>query len=104
MKRLLMLVLLMEAVLMGRGTAQAQSEAREAGYLYLSPVPQAPFVSAQTRYVLVRFEDVTPSDVTNLTTDFITVTGTNDGPVASADVFLHRNTTVQEDGSLSWSP
>ena len=80
MKRLLMLVLLMEAVLMGRGTAQAQSEAREAGYLYLSPVPQAPFVSAQTRYVLVRFEDVTPSDVTNLTTDFITVTGTNSGP------------------------
>src|SRR5947209_5640580 len=32
--------------------ARAQSAARSAGYLYLSPVPAAPYVSDQTRYVL----------------------------------------------------
>jgi hypothetical protein len=48
--------------------------------LYLSPVPGAPYVSAQTRYILVRFLQVTPAAVTNLLTDFITVTGAQSGP------------------------
>ena len=48
------------------------------GYLYLSPLPGAEYVSAQTRFVLVRFKDVSPSAVTNLST-FITVTGASSG-------------------------
>jgi hypothetical protein len=48
------------------------------GYLYLSPLPGAEYVSAQTRFVLVRFKDVSPSAVTNLDT-FVTVTGSSSG-------------------------
>jgi hypothetical protein len=48
------------------------------GYLYLSPLPGAEYVSAQTRFVLVRFKDVSPNAVTNLTT-FITVAGSSSG-------------------------
>jgi hypothetical protein len=48
------------------------------GYLYLSPLPGAEYVSAQTRFVLVRFKDVSPSAVTNLST-FVTVTGSSSG-------------------------
>jgi len=58
----------------------AQSPARQAGYLYLSPVPGASYVSVPTRYILVRFAQVTPSQVTNLMMDFITVTGATSGP------------------------
>jgi len=67
------------ALVLGANLARAQSEARQAGYLYLSPVPGASYVSAQTRFVLVRFENVAPAQVTNLTTDFITVIGANSG-------------------------
>ncbi len=51
---------------------------RTLGYLYLSPLPGAEYVSAQTRFVLVRFKDVSPSAVTNLST-FLTVTGSSSG-------------------------
>ncbi|MHC4111800.1 MAG: aryl-sulfate sulfotransferase, partial [Planctomycetota bacterium] len=50
------------------------SEYREKGYLYLSPVPGAPHVAAQTRYILVRFETISPNDITNLST-FIDISG-----------------------------
>jgi len=53
-------------------------EHREKGYLYLSPVPGAEYVSPQTRFVLVRFETVSPYDLTNLST-FIKVTGGSSG-------------------------
>ena len=51
---------------------------RTLGYLYLSPLPGAEYVSAQTRFVLVRFKDASPNAVTNLST-FITVTGSSSG-------------------------
>ena len=50
------------------------SEHREKGYLYLSPIPGAEYVSPQTKFFLVRFEAVSPYDITNLST-FITATG-----------------------------
>lgn len=59
---------------------QAQSPYREAGYLYLSPRPESPYTSPETRFVLVRFANVNPSEVTNLTTSFITVNGASSGP------------------------
>ena len=54
------------------------SEYRDKGYLYLSPVPGAEYVSPQTRFFLVRFETVSPNDITNLTT-FVDVTGAASG-------------------------
>jgi hypothetical protein len=47
---------------------------RNLGYLYLSPIPGAEYVSAQTRFVLVRFKDLSPNAVSNLST-FVTVIG-----------------------------
>ena len=66
-------------LLSGGWSACAQGSYRQAGYLYLSPLPNSPYTSPQTRFVLVRFENVTPSDVTNLTTSFITVAGASSG-------------------------
>ena len=59
--------------------AGAQSTSRQAGYLYLSPVPSASYVSPQTRYVLVRFTQVSPAAISNLLTGFITVSGESSG-------------------------
>ena len=80
MNRGLRLVIVIAALLVGVDLAWAQSAARIAGYLYLSPEPAAPYVSAQTRYVLVRLANVAPIEVTNLTTSFITVVGAISGP------------------------
>ena len=79
MKRFVIPALMALLALTGVPPARAQNAPHEAGYLYLSPIPGAVNVSAQTRYVLVRFEDITPSEVTNLTTSFITVTGVASG-------------------------
>ena len=54
------------------------SEHRDKGYQYLSPVPRAGYTSPYTRYVLVRFEDISPYDLTNLS-EFIEVRGANTG-------------------------
>ena len=104
MKKTLELVILAAALLPGMNLAQAQSGARDAGYLYLSPVPGAPYVSAQTRYVLVRFADVLPSDVTNLTTSFIMVTGTNSGPHSGATHVASDGRTVIFQMSSDFDP
>jgi hypothetical protein len=80
MNRALKLLILAVTLLAGVDLARAQSAARLAGYLYLSPEPAAPYVSAQSRYVLVRFANVAPAEVTNLTTSFISVTGATSGP------------------------
>jgi len=80
MNRGLRLLIVVAALLVGVHLARAQSAARMAGYLYLSPEPAAPYVSAQTRYVLVRLANVAPIEVTNLTTSFITVAGAISGP------------------------
>ncbi len=62
-------------VLSGRAPAL---EHHEKGYQYLSPVPEAEYVSPQTRFVLVRFETISPYDLINLST-FIEVTGDKSG-------------------------
>jgi hypothetical protein len=59
--------------------SSARADYHAQGYMYLSPVPEAEYCSAQTRFVLVRFDNVLPSDVTNLLTSFITVTGASSG-------------------------
>jgi hypothetical protein len=104
MTRTLSLVILTAGLLPGMNLVWAQSGARDAGYLYLSPVPGAPYVSAQTRYVLVRFENVSPSDVTNLTTNFIAVTGTNSGPHAGLTHVASDGRTVIFQMSADFAP
>ncbi len=73
------LLVLLTLLLLPASPASAQGAPHQAGYLYLSPVPGASYVSEQTRYILVRFEQVTPAQVTNLLTDFITVSATHSG-------------------------
>jgi hypothetical protein len=62
------------------GVSSAQSAARQAGYLYLSPVPGASYVSPQTRYVLVRLAQAAPATLTNLSSGFISVMAQQTGP------------------------
>ena len=38
-------------------------EYHEKGYQYLSPIPEAEYVSPQTRFVLVRFETISPYNI-----------------------------------------
>ena len=99
MVRLLIPVAVMLALMAGVTRVGAQNAPHEIGYRYLSPVPSASYVSAQTRYVLVRFEDVTPSEVTNLTASFITVTGAISGPHSgSTHVAADGRTVIFEMG------
>jgi len=55
-----------------------RNDFRNLGYMYLSPLPGAEYTSAQTRFVLVRFQNVAPTTLTNLPT-FITVNGAQSG-------------------------
>ncbi len=55
------------------------SDYRALGYSYLSPVPNAPYCAPQTRFILVRFKDVSPASLTNLS-QFIQVSGAVSGP------------------------
>jgi hypothetical protein len=82
MPRLLSFAELLLVLSFGICDSWAQSPARQAGYLYLSPVPNASYVSAQTRYVLLRLQNLAPSQVTNLAQDFVTVAGGSSGPHA----------------------
>jgi len=51
---------------------------RNLGYLYLSPLPGAQYVSAQNNLVLVRFSSISPSALSNLGS-FITASGSSSG-------------------------
>lgn len=65
----------------------------EKGYLYLSPVPDAPYVSQNTQFILVRFTDISPADLTNMES-FITVTGTSSGNHSGTAKIAGDNRTV----------
>jgi len=51
---------------------------RSLGYAYLSPLPGAEYSSPQTRFILVRFNDIAPSSITNLS-QCIQVAGVRSG-------------------------
>lgn len=51
---------------------------RNLGYLYLSPLPGAQYISAQNNLVLVRFTGISPGALNNLSS-FITVSGSSSG-------------------------
>jgi hypothetical protein len=65
-------------VLAVAGARADTGEYRNLGYLYLSPLPGAEYTATQTKFVLLRFKDVAPSLVTNLS-QFIQVSGASSG-------------------------
>ena len=79
MKNCLIAPLIALGLMLTLNSASADALYHTQGYMYLSPVPEAEYCSAQTRFVLVRFSSVLPSDVTNLLTWFIAVTGAKSG-------------------------
>ncbi len=95
MRRLAAFLVLIQALDLALPCARGQSPARQAGYLYLSPLPGASYVSPQTRYILVRLEQLSPSEVTNLFSGFITVTGASSGSHAGATKVATDGKTVR---------
>jgi hypothetical protein len=66
---------------------------RQLGYQYLSPQPGAEYSSRQTRFVLMRLQDVAPSLVTNLS-QCIQVTGASSGSHVGQTKIASDNRTV----------
>ncbi|HSU57268.1 MAG TPA: aryl-sulfate sulfotransferase [Candidatus Dormibacteraeota bacterium] len=93
MKSRLSALLTLLGLLLATNSARADYHAQ--GYMYLSPVPEAEYCPVQTRFVLVRFSNVLPSDVTNLLTSFLTVTGASSGNHAgSTHVAMDGRTVI----------
>ena len=92
------------ALTLGAAPGWCQSPARQAGYLYLSPVPQASYVSPQTRYILVRLAEVLPAAVTNLADGFITVAGQTSGPHSGTARIASDGKTVIFEMGLDFTP
>jgi hypothetical protein len=65
----------------------------ESAYRYLSPLPGAEYTSPQTRFVLVRFQNIAPAAVTNLS-GFIQVTGEQSGAHAGQTRIASDGRTV----------
>src|SRR5882672_10682907 len=76
---------------------------RQLGYSYLSPIPGAEYSSSQTRFVLVRFRDVAPSAVTNLS-QFIQVTGARSGAHTGQTKIASDNRTILFQMSSDFTP
>ncbi len=66
---------------------------RQLGYLYLSPLPGSEYTSQQTRFVLVRFQNISPTAITNLSR-FIHVTGASSGNHAGQTKIAQDGRTV----------
>ncbi len=64
-----------------------------AAYMYLSPLPGAEYTSPQTRFVLVRFRNISPTSITNLST-FIQVIGAQSGAHAGQTKIAGDGRTV----------
>jgi len=67
---------------------------RQLGYQYLSPLPGAEYSSPQTRFVLLRFQAISPAAVTNLS-QCIQVTGVRSGNHAGQMKIASDNRTVR---------
>lgn len=67
---------------------------RSLGYLYLSPLPGSEYVSPQTRFVLVRFQSIPATNLSNLAT-FITVAGSSSGThTGQAHIAMDQRTVI----------
>ena len=75
------------------GSFPVQAAITEAAYMYLSPLPGAEYTSPQTRFVLVRFRNISPAAITNLS-DFIQVNGVQSGAHAGQTKIAGDGRTV----------
>jgi hypothetical protein len=71
----------------------SQNDYRQLGYMYLSPLPGSEYTSRQTRFVLVRFQNMPPTVITNLSS-FIQVTGAVSGQHAGQTKIAQDDRTV----------
>ena len=72
----------------------ALTDYRSKGYLYLSPLPGAEYESAGTKYFLVRFVDISPYEIKNLSS-FITINGQKSGShFGTAKIAADKETVV----------
>ena len=71
----------------------SQDDYRQLGYMYLSPLPGSEYTSRQTRFVLVRFQNISPTAITNLSS-FIQVTGAVSGNHAGQTKIAQDGRTV----------
>jgi hypothetical protein len=71
----------------------SKNDYRLLGYMYLSPLPGSEYTSQQTRFVLVRFQDISPTAITNLSS-FIQVTGASSGNHAGQTKIAQDGRTV----------
>ena len=75
---ILWLTILLLSLFWSIAALAATPDYRNQGYLYLSPLPNAEYTSPQTKFVMVRFQSISPAAVTNLS-QFIQVTGAATG-------------------------
>jgi len=72
-------ILAASALLLAAAGVRADTgDYRSLGYMYLSPLPGAEYTPTQTKFVLLRFKDISPTVVTNLA-QFIQVSGASSG-------------------------
>ena len=71
----------------------SKNDYRQLGYMYLSPLPDSEYTSRQTRFVLVRFQNISPTAITNLSS-FIQVTGAVSGNHAGQTKIAQDGRTV----------
>ncbi len=71
----------------------SKDDYRPLGYTYLSPLPGSEYTSRQTRFVLVRFQNISPAAITNLS-GFIHVTGAASGNHAGQTKIAQDGRTV----------
>lgn len=76
---------------------------RTLGYSYLSPVPRSEYTSPQTRYILMRFKDVVPDQISNFS-NFVQVTGSQSGPHLGATVLASDGRTARYIMNTDFSP
>ena len=81
----------------------AAADYRSQGYMYLSPLPGAEYTAPQTTFVLVRFQNIQPSAVTNLS-QFIQVTGAASGNHAGQTKIAADGRTVIFTMSTQFQP
>jgi len=66
---------------------------RGLGYMYLSPLPGAQYTSPYTQFILVRFQNFSPSVITNFSS-FIQVTGAQSGAHPGQTIITKDGRTV----------
>jgi hypothetical protein len=71
----------------------SKNDYRQLGYMYLSPLPGSEYTSQQTRFVLVRFQNISPTAITNLSS-LIQVTGASSGNHAGTTKIAQDGRTV----------